>query len=316
MQGVILAAGKGTRLRPLTLTRSKALMPIAGQPIVARVMELLVAGGVNDFILVISPNDREITRYFQTQTHLEIEVRFVYQAKRKGMAHALMQAAPLISEDFVLSACDNLVSPASIAQIMDFWAQAPQPNAALTLMHAPLERIYRGATVGLDGDWITRIIEKPPPEAVLSDLASLPLYLFALRVLDYLPEVPESPRGEYELQDAIQMLIAREGRVGGVVLEGRVTLTTPADLLALNRDYVRRDAVPVITPDAVGENTRITTPVRIEAGVRIGADCTIGPNVYLESGCRIGDGVTLRDAVILRDQSVADGQRVVGEVRG
>jgi len=310
-----LAAGQGKRLHPITVTRSKAMQPVAGKPIVERVMDLLAANGVSDFVLVISPDDKEITQYFQKDSDLEADVRFVYQVERKGMAHALMAAAPLISEDFILSACDNLVAEADVAQLVRFWQTTPRPNAILTLMPVAPERIRSGATVGLDGPWITRIIEKPRPEEILSDLASLPLYLFSPRILDYLPEVPLSARGEYELQDAIQMLIARDGRVGSEVVDRRLTLTDAADLLAINHDYLMRDAgSPHLKPHSVGPNTQLITPLRVEQDVCIGRDCIIGPNVYVERGCHIGNGVTLRDAVVLRSARVADGETKINQV--
>ncbi|MBN2006483.1 MAG: NTP transferase domain-containing protein [Anaerolineae bacterium] len=317
MQGVVLAAGQGKRLQPLTGTRSKAMMPIAGKPIVERVMELIALGGVDDFILVVAPQDREIEQYFQREAALQANVRFVYQAARKGMAHALLQAAPLINGDFFLSACDNLVSAESIANVCAFWQTEPRPNAILTLMPTTVERICSGATVGLEGVWVTRIIEKPKPEEILSNLASLPLYAFTPRILDYLPEVQPSPRGEYELQDAIQKLIARDGRVGAVVLESRMTLTNAADLLALNLAYLHSETgAPHLQPEAVGPHTHFVTPVRVESGVVIGAHCAIGPNVYLEHGCCIGNGAVLRDAVVLRGAAVADGETVVEQVIG
>ena len=89
MQGVTLAAGKGSRLQPITLTRSKAMVPILGKPVVERVMEDLAANGVDDFILVVSPDDRYITRYFRRESELNADVRFVYQPERLGMANAL-----------------------------------------------------------------------------------------------------------------------------------------------------------------------------------------------------------------------------------
>lgn len=317
MQGVILAAGQGKRLQPLTGTRSKAMMPIAGKPIVERVMDLITRGGVDDFVLVIAPQDREIEHYFRHETAFQANLRFVYQVERKGMAHALLQAAPLINGDFFLSACDNLVSAESFARICTFWQTEPRPNAILTLMPTTVERIRSGATVGLDGPWVTRIIEKPRPEEILSDLASLPLYGFTPRILDYLPEVQPSPRGEYELQDAIQKLIAQDGRVGAVVLGSRMTLTDAADLLALNLAYLRDEAgAPHLQPEAVGPHTHFVTPVRVESGVVIGAQCNIGPNVYLEHGCCVGNGVVLRDAVVLRGAAVADGETVIERVVG
>ena len=102
MQAVILAAGKGSRLHPITTARSKAMLPILGKPIVERVMEDLVSTGVDDFILVISQNDRYINRYFRRESRIEADVRFVYQAERLGMANALSYAAPLIQGDFIL----------------------------------------------------------------------------------------------------------------------------------------------------------------------------------------------------------------------
>ncbi|MEJ5309339.1 MAG: sugar phosphate nucleotidyltransferase [Anaerolineae bacterium] len=315
MQGVILAAGKGSRLHPITLSRSKAMLPILGKPIVERVMEVLLANGVNDFILVVSPEDRDITHYFRRESTLEAEVRFVYQTERLGMAKALQCAAPLITEDFVLSACDNLVTTADVGRLMASWQTEPQPNALLTLMPVTRERISTTGIVAMDGPWITRIVEKPTPEEAPSNISSLPLYVFSPRLLAYLPEVAPSPRGEYELQDAIQMLIRRDGRVGGVMVERRLTLTNAADLLALNREYLMHgDGRPQLEPHTVGPATQLITPLYIEQGTVIGRGCVIGPNVYIERDCHIGDRVTLRDAVVLRGATVPDGATIVDQV--
>lgn len=311
MQGVILAAGKGSRLQPITLTRSKAMVPILGKPIVERVMEDLAVNGVDDFILVVSPDDRYITRYFRRESEIEADVRFVYQPQRRGMANALLCASPLITDDFILSACDNLISAEHVGQMIKVWHTTPRPNAVLTLMPVEPARLGSVGIVEMNGPWITRIVEKPPPEEAPSNISSLPLYCFSPRILEYLPQVPLSPRGEYELQDAIQMLISRDGRVCGVTVERRLTLTSPADLLALNRHYLfNGDNRPQLAPYKVGPNTQLITPLRIERGTVIGENCTIGPNVYIERDCRIGDGVTIRNAVLLREAIVSDGATI------
>ncbi len=315
MQGVILAAGKGSRLHPITVSRSKAMLPILGRPIVARVMEDLWTNGVGDFILVVSPEDREMVRYFQREADLDADVRFVYQTERLGMADALRQAVPLIEDDFILSACDNLVSAEHVRRMVAAWRSEPRPNAVLTLMPVEPERLGNVGIVERDGRWITRIVEKPKPENAPSDISSLPLYLFSRRILDYLPEVALSPRGEYEIQDAIQMLIEQDGGVTGVMTESRLTLTNAADLLAINRHYLTHgDGRPQLASNTVGPETRLITPLRIEAGTVIGARCVIGPNVYVEQGCRIGDEVTLKNAVVLRETVIADGARFEDEV--
>ncbi|MBN1246553.1 MAG: NTP transferase domain-containing protein [Anaerolineae bacterium] len=315
MQGVILAAGKGSRLHPITLERSKGMLPILGKPIVERVMEMLAQTGIRDFILVVSPEDRDIVRYFHRESTLDADVRFVYQLERKGMANALACAAPLITEDFVLSACDNLIPAADADRLVSRMQSDAHPNAVLTLLSVEPDRIGSVGIVEMNGPWVTRIVEKPKPEDAPSDISSLPLYALSRRILDYLPEVPLSPRGEYELQDAIQMLIERDGRVTGVIIDHRLTLTNAADLLALNRQFlVHGGDQPQLAPNTVGPNTRLVTPLHIEHGTVIGRDCTIGPNVYIERDCRLGDGVTVRDAVILRGAEVPDGTVVENEV--
>jgi NDP-sugar pyrophosphorylase family protein len=315
MQGVILAAGKGSRLHPITLSRSKAMLPILGKPIVERVMDLLLVNGVDDFVLVVSPEDRDIVHYFRQESAFPAQVRFVYQTERLGMAKALQCAAPLITEDFVLSACDNLVTAADVGRLMAFWQTEPPPDALLTLMPVTRERISSTGIVALDGPWITRIVEKPAPEDAPSNISSLPLYVFSPRILPYLPEVVPSPRGEYELQDAIQMLIHRAGRVGGVMVERRLTLTNAADLLALNCEYLARPGeYPPPESHSAGPDTQWVAPFYIERGAVIGTGCVIGPNVYVERECRIGDGVALRDAVVLRGATIAAGATVVNQV--
>jgi NDP-sugar pyrophosphorylase family protein len=117
-----------------------------------------------------------------------------------------------------------------------------------------------------------------------------------------------SPRGEYELQDAIQMFMDEVGGVYGVFVDRRLTLSGPADLLRLNRHYLMSGHDrPQLAPFTVGPHTRLITPLRIEEGTTIGADCRIGPNAYIERDCTIGTGVTIRDAVVLRGAVVPDG---------
>jgi NDP-sugar pyrophosphorylase family protein len=315
MQGIILAAGKGSRLQPITLNRSKAMVPILGKPIVERVMEDLAANGIDEFILVVSPDDLYITRYFRRDSQLEADIRFVYQPERKGMADALQRTAPLIHGDFLLSACDNLISAGHVRQMLCRWESEPRPNAILTLMVVEAQAIRSTGIVELRGPWITRIVEKPSPEEAPSNISSLPLYAFNPRILDYLPEVSPSPRGEYELQDAIQMLIDRNGGVCGVLTERRLTLTSPADLLVINRHYLTTgDGYLQLAPKTVGPGTHLITPLHIETGTTIGANCTIGPDVYIERDCQIGNSVTIERAVLLRQSIIQDGARISDQV--
>lgn len=315
MQAVVLAAGKGKRLQPITLTRSKAMAPIAGKPIVERVMDDLIANGITDFVLVISPDDQGIQQHFGDRPTPGVRVRFAYQAERLGMAHALACAAPEIQGDFFLAACDNLVSASHVGRMVAAWNAEPRPMGVLTLMPVEPERLGAVGIVETDGHWVRRIVEKPSPEEAPSNISSVPLYAFSHRILDYLPEVPLSERGEYELQDAIQMLIERDGRVCGVPIARRLTVTTPEDLLALNRHYLDREGGWVgQAPEGIGQDTRLAPPVHIQPGAVIGRECTIGPYAVIEGACQIGDHAVLTDTIVLRGATVPSGATLHGQV--
>ena len=320
MQCVILAAGKGTRLRPVTLKRSKAMAPVAGKPIVHRVIDTFRTKGIQEFILVVSPDDMGLQSYFQHNEDLaDVDITIVHQHERLGMAHALKLAAPHIHSDFVLSACDNLLPLPFIHELLTTH-QTQNALATLALMEVPDEVIPKTGIV----DWVAQgdiiriqgIIEKPAIEDAPSNMGSIPIYVFSHKLLDFLPNVQPSKRGEYELQDAIQMLVeeSTEARyVTGVVTGSRSDLTNVSDLLDLNRHYLQTNSEPPhLRAQSIGANTKLIMPVRVDSGVVIGADCEIGPHVYIEADCEIGAGVVLRDAIVLAG-SVIEGDREIGD---
>jgi NDP-sugar pyrophosphorylase family protein len=291
------------------------MVPILGRPIVERVMEAIHANGIKDFILVVSQDDQDIVKYFDEESELEVNITFVVQEERLGMANALQRAAPFIYQDFVLSACDNLAPVEHVAELIEHQQADEAIHATLSLMRIDPSSVGRTGIVDLVDGRITNIVEKPRPEEATSNIASLPLYVFTSRILDYLPQVPLSPRGEYELQDAIQMLITKDGGVQGVFVKSRLTLTGPDDLLAINRHYLLNGYDrPQLAPFTVGNSTHLITPLRIEKGTVIGEGCVIGPRVYIERDCRIGSNVTIKDAVVLRESVIEDGAMVIGQV--
>jgi bifunctional UDP-N-acetylglucosamine pyrophosphorylase/glucosamine-1-phosphate N-acetyltransferase len=310
MQAVILAAGRGTRLYPITETRTKAMCPVAGKPIVERVMDTLVANEISEFILVISPDDSEIVEYFEKKSQIEASVQFVFQNEQLGMGHALLQAAPFVQDDFILSSCDNLVDETNISRMLTMWANVPPPNGILTLLRVGPEELTRMGVVEIDHEHntILRIVEKPILEEAPSDIGSVPIYVFSYKLIRYLEEIEPSPRGEYELQDAMQELIDKDGHVHGLLLPDRIDLTHPEDLLRLNlhflsNDHPRND----MDLENIGSGTRFINPVIIDSGVTIGSNCLIGPNVYIETGAIIENDVRLENCVVLREGQISSG---------
>jgi glucose-1-phosphate thymidylyltransferase len=304
VQAVVLAAGRGKRLQPLTLTRTKAMLPVLGRPMVARVVETLLPAGVDGLVIVASPDDDEIVPYFGDRCPLNLPVQFAFQEQRLGMAHALVQAAPLIRGAFLLSACDSLTSPAHVADLAArFWSQAAG-GAALSVLTLPPEEIPSAGIVAIENGRVTRIVEKPRLEDAPSDVGSMPLYVFSERLLALLPEVKPSPRGEYELQDAIQALIDEGAPVVPVPAPWRLTVTRPEDLLTLNRVYLETGEQRLPAPAAVAPGAQVMPPVYVEDGATIGADAVVGPRVYLECGAAVGAGARVVDSIVLRGAHV------------
>lgn len=307
MQAVILAAGKGTRLGAITNTRSKGMLPILGKPIVERIIENLNKFGLKDFILVVGPEDREIREYFQRDYNLDVYIRFVDQFERLGTADALKQASPYINEDFVLSACDNIYPASEVQRFIASWSQHPDTQGLLSLEKISLKDTWKTGIVSLEGDLVTSIIEKPSPDQAPTNISSTPLYVFSARILDYLSQVPLTERSEYELQDAIQMMIDDDLVVRGLYLHNRLTLTTEEDLLELNLQFLKDEVQGhLVEVQEIGPGTQLVDPVYIEHGVVIGAGSKIGPGVYIEHDAQIGDDVQLENVVVLRGAIILD----------
>jgi NDP-sugar pyrophosphorylase family protein len=312
MEAVILAAGKGTRLWPVTADRSKAMVPVLGRPLVEWAVLPFVKNGIRDFVFVISPDDKEITTHFSERTSLEITARFVVQRERLGAAHALGIAAPVLSDRFVVSACDSLVDEAHVRTLLEV---GDGPDAVLSLLEVEPELVSRSAAVSLDGNNIRRIVEKPEVKDAPSRTVSLPHYIFSPRVLDLLPRLEASQRGEFEIPDAIQKLIDDGREVVGVRARERRQVSSPRDLLTLTQQMFSRGLAPSpIDATSVGGGMTIVEPLLVERGVVLGDGCEIGPEVFLESGCHIGRGAVVRRSVVLRRGRVASGDTVEDRV--
>lgn len=315
LPAVILAAGKGSRLGELTRGRSKAMLPVLGKPIVHRVMDPMIANGIADFVIVVQPGDQDIREYFQNQVNLKLRVKFATQNRPEGMARALACAAPFIQGDFLLSACDNIVSSDHIGRLLDWWEAHPDLTGLLALLTVPEERLSQSGVVEMQGPWVRRIIEKPSLDQAPSNLASLPLYIFSNEIVEYLPSLEPSPRGEYELQDAIQKLVDN-GQVMGLTIDRRLTLSRPEDLLAINKHFLAENPKLVQTNIEFTSELKISPPVMIEPKVEIGTGCKIGPYVYLEKSAKIGPRARISNAVVLRraliEPSAVICDRVIG----
>ncbi|MEI6291106.1 MAG: NDP-sugar synthase, partial [Chloroflexota bacterium] len=282
----------------------------AGKPMIDWVMDGLKSAGLDEFIIVVHPDDRELINFYSS----EHKIKIVYQAERKGAAHALLCAANLIHGDFILTACDNLVENEHIQRFIDNFSN--QNNGShktrLAVIKTARENMKNMGMVTWDGNVITNIIEKPSEENVISDTASIPLYGLPFHFLDYLPMVTPSKRGELELQDGIQRMINEGIPVFGELLPGRKTVTDANDLLKINIEFLRSFPLTYITSPIM--NVKFTNPCMIEKGAVIGEYSHIGPDVVIENGAVIGKYCVISHSVLLRNAVIPDGTSINNQI--
>jgi NDP-sugar pyrophosphorylase family protein len=288
------------------------MMPVAGKPIIERVLDMLAASGATDFIVVVHTGRPDLPTYLSASCWAD-RIHLAYQGQRLGMAHALDCASRQIRErkasEYLLASCDSLYPRGHVARLVARHRHHAL-DATLTLMWMPPKAAAASAIVVLKDGFVTEMIEKPRLEEIPSygahqqALSAPSLYVLSPRVLDYLPRVAPSPRGEREFPDALRLLIEEGGLVGGQLVRDRMTLTHRDDLLAINRRVLRSDPACATVEADLPHGVTVAPPVRIEAGASVAPGCHIGPEVYLETGCTIGPGTVVRRSVVLRGASV------------
>lgn len=306
MKAVIPAAGLGTRLRPLTYTRPKPVLRVAGKPIIRHAIDNLVAAGITDIGIVVSDLTREdiISAVDGVDN---VNIAYINQHETLGLGHAVKMARDwLAGEDFCVYLGDNLFERGVRAYIDEF--QASRPDALIALVR--VENPSSFGVAEMDGDRIARLVEKPKEPK--SNLAVAGLYCFTSRILDVLETLPPSARGEYEITDAIQELIQAGRTVVGREVQGWWKDTgRPFDLIDANRLLLEG-----IEDQVDGEvvNSRVTGRVVLGAGARVVnsvilGPAMIGPNTLIEDAyigpfTTIGAGSTIRRAEV--EHSVVD----------
>ncbi len=297
LKGLILSGGAGTRLRPITHTSAKQLVPVANKPVLFYGIEALVDAGVTEIGIVIAPQTGdEIREAVGDGSMLGAEVTYIPQAEPLGLAHAVLTAEDFLGDDsFVMYLGDNLLRDGITGLVDAFRRNEPD---ALILLTQVLDPEHYGVAE-LDGERIVRLVEKPkdPP----SDLALVGVYMFTPAVLEAAKAIEPSPRGELEITDTIQRLIDTGHTVEQHRVKGWWKDTGQlADMLEANR-LVLEDIVPRIDGETV--DAKVEGRVVIEAGARVERSLVRGPAI-------IGAGSTVVDAYIGPYTAIAPGCEV------
>lgn len=227
MQGVVPAAGKGTRLRPLTADRPKALVEVDGQPILTHCFETLREAGVSAFIVVIGYKGQQIVEYYG-ESYRDIPITYVEQSDQLGLGHAVAQAEPYVTDAFVVLNGDNVFG-SDIHHIVER-ASNPAVDAAMLVEEVSRDTARTTGVVETNSDDRVTSVEEKPNEPS-STLVSAGCWFLPPAVFHALALVRPSDRDEYELTDAVDLLVEAGWRVDAITFDGeRININTQSDL--------------------------------------------------------------------------------------
>ena len=307
MQTIILAAGRGTRMGPLTESLPKPMLPVAGRPLVGHTVDAAAAAGATRIVLVVGYESEAIEAYLDDDP-ADVPVSVVHQPEQRGTGDAVRRAVPHLDPDpFVVLNGDALYDHASLRAL---YGAGP----AVGSYRVPNPGAY--GVLRTDGDRVTGVTEKPadPP----SNLINTGAYVFPAAARGWL-DVGESERGEIELTDALQRA-CEETTVSTVRFERWLDVGRPWELLAAN-EWKLADLDGRLDGD-VSADAHLDGPVVVEPGATIrpgavvdgpayvGADATVGPNAYVRGttmlgpGAKVGHGVEVKNSVVMSDASV------------
>ena len=325
MRALVLSGGEGSRLRPITSTNAKQLIPVAGSPILFQALEAIAGAGITDVGIVTGATGDEVRAAVGDGSRWGLDVTFVPQDAPLGIAHAVLTAAGFLGDEpFLLYLGDNVLLGGVARFVEEF--EASDADAHILLAHVP-EPEHFGVAV-LEGERVVRLVEKP--KEPLSDLALVGVYLFRSSILDACRTLRPSWRGEYEITEAIQWLLDEGREVRAEMVSGYWKDTgRPEDLLEANRMVLA--GLELSIQGDVDDDTTVEGPVVVRAGAKVTASAlrgplvigegstiersSIGPDVSIGRACRV-EGSEIDDSIVMEECSIADVHGLTGSILG
>lgn len=320
LKGLILSGGKGTRLRPITHTSAKQLVPVANKPVLFYGIEAMAAAGIEQIGIIIAPETgAEIESVVGDGSRFGVRISYILQDEPLGLAHAVLTAEPFLeASPFVMYLGDNLLQ-GGIADLVAAFVEH-EPDALILLTPVPDPENYGVAELAQaapgETGRVVRLAEKPSEPA--TDLALVGVYMFTRAIHEAARAIEPSARGELEITDAIQHLLDTGARVEPHIVRGWWKDTGRLeDMLEANRlildNLVERidgelldsrvDGRVVIEAGARLERTTVRGPAIIGAGARL-TDCYVGPYTAIAEGCEI-TASEVEHSILLAGSSVS-----------
>ncbi|MFX1295935.1 MAG: bifunctional sugar-1-phosphate nucleotidylyltransferase/acetyltransferase [Promethearchaeota archaeon] len=322
MKAVIIAAGEGKRLHPLTYTRPKPMIPIAGKPHLQIILEYLKKAGISEIILIVGYKQEQISNYFKDGAHLGLKIQYITQKEQLGTGHATLCAQELIqSENFLLINGDILLSPSTFTQLLNKYKLLSH-KFMISIIKVPDPSSYGIVHFDKKTETALKIIEKPSVENLPEDsYTNAGMYIFNPQIFRTIRQTPTSPRGEIEITDSIQLLIDQGQTIKVFKIEDFwLDIGKPWDLLDANHYILDQSElysqglleknVRIIGKVGIGEGTVIRSGSYLVGPINIGKNSKIGPNCYIREYCSIGNNVHIGNACELKNSIIFDNSNV------
>ncbi len=323
MKAVILAAGEGNRMRPLTSNRPKVMLPVANKPILEHLLIEAKEAGIKEFIFIVGYCDEQVRSYFGKGEKWGVTIAYSEQRKQLGTADAIRMVAGIVDGSFLVINGDVVVSRKDIGRLLK--------NGRNTMSVIEVEDPRGLGMVELSEDKVTNIYEKTQKPPTL--MANAGLYLFTPEIFEAISQTEKSPRGEYEITDSLQLLMDTKEGLHFQEITSWLDISYPWDLLPANESMLAglevqnlgqvEDNVVLKGAIAIGKNTVVRSGAYIIGPVVIGEDCEVGPNCYIRpstaigDGCHIGAAVEVKNSIIMKDTKIPHhnyiGDSVIGE---
>ncbi|MHB8361930.1 MAG: glucose-1-phosphate thymidylyltransferase [Thermoplasmataceae archaeon] len=328
MKGIILHGGNGTRLRPLTYTDVKQLLPIAGKPISEYALENLIEVGIKEINIVIgSVGGEEVKKYYGDGKRWNVDITYTYQDSPLGIAQAIGLTKEFVNNDqFIVFLGDNFLQDGISKLYQDFISKNYEGMLALVQVKNPSQF----GIAEIRDDEIIKLVEKPKNPN--SDLAIAGVYFLNADIFEIISNLKPSGRGEYEITEAYQAMVDNGKKIGYSIINGWFKDTgTVEDFLDCNRLVLDRiegvnlkdfhekqisGRVKISKDTIISENSRILGPCYIGSGTKI-EDSYIGPFTSIGSNC-IVKNVEIEDSIVMDGTVIemSNGTRITGSLIG
>ena len=312
MKAVVLVAGKGTRMEPLTSDCPKVMLKVANKPILEHILNSAIEAGIDGFVFITGYLEEQIKEYFGDGSKWGVSIEYVRQKEQLGTANAIGCAKGYVDGAFLVLNGDMLIGQEDLRALVSRTEEA-------VISVKEVENPSDFGVLETENDRVVRVIEKPktPP----TNLANAGIYLFRESIFDFIDRTQPSVRNEFEITDSLQMLIDTGATVGYSSLSGRwIDIGYPWDLLKANEHLLkdlRKRYEGTVEPNAtikgevvIGKGTLIRSGSYIEGPVIIGENCDIGPNCYIRPYTSIGNHVRVGNAVEIKNTIIMENTNV------